>query len=212
MTLPTFLSLTVFAASAAAVNNGYVNTPIMGYNTYNDVVCSPNSSWVETTMTAMVNNGLLGLGYKMFQIDCGWQGFERSPNGSITYDPTPFPDGISPLSNMAHSQGFKWGMYTDQGVYACDTSSQHRPGSLGHEEQDAEMFKIWNADYVKVDNCWVDANDDAPKDPRTDFVSRYSAMWNALQNNNINEMLVCEWGVPYQNPAGTLEGPASTLR
>lgn len=207
MSLPTLLSLSAFATGALAVNNGYVNTPIMGYNTYNDVVCSPNASWVETTMTSMVNNGLLGLGYKMFQIDCGWQGFQRSPNGSITYDATAFPNGISPLSNMAHSDGFKWGMYTDQGVYACDTSSQHRPGSLGHEEQDAEMFAIWNADYVKVDNCWVDANDDAPKNPRTDFVSRYSAMWNALQNNNINEMLVCEWGVPYQDPAGNLEGP-----
>lgn len=208
MVLSMALFLSALSSGAYAVDNGYVQTPIMGYNTYNDVACSPNATWVVTTLNSMANNGLLSAGYKMFQIDCGWQGFQRSPNGSITYDSDAFPNGISPLSENAHHQGFKWGMYTDEGVYACDTISEHRPGSAGYETQDAAMFAQWKADYVKVDNCWVDANNNAPKSPRTDFVSRYSTMWNALQANNINEMLVCQWGVPYQNPQNQLEGPA----
>lgn len=33
-------------------------------------------------------------------------------------------------------------------------------------------------------------------------------MWNALQSVNIPEMLICQWGIPYINPSGDLEGPA----
>lgn len=42
----------------------------------------------------------------------------------------------------------------------------------------------------------------------TDFPSRYGNMSNALRAVGIEGMLVCQWGVPYQNPAGTLEGPS----
>lgn len=135
---------------AIAVNNGYAKTPIMGYNSYNDVACSPTSSWMNQTMQALSSNGLSQLGYNHFQIDCGWQGYDRLANGSITYDSNNFPDGIRPLSNLARSLGLKWSMYTDQGKYACDTSSRLRPGSLGYEKQDAAMFAAWNTEYVKV--------------------------------------------------------------
>lgn len=201
------LAFSTLMGSSAAVSNGHVRVPMMGYNTYNDVVCSPNTTWTQNTINALKDRGFLAAGYNYFQIDCGWQGYNRSPNGSITYDSANFPTGIQPLSDLARSKGFKWSMYTDQGVYACDTSSRHRPGSLNYEEKDAAMFAQWNTDYVKVDNCWVDGNSNAPKDPRSDFPDRYTKMWNALTKYGINEMLVCQWGTPYQASDG-LQGPA----
>lgn len=99
----------------------------------------------------MSDKGFLNMGYKFFQIDCGWQGYNRLSNGSITYDSTRFPNGIAPLSKFAIGLGFAWSMYTDQGVYSCDTSyDPHRPGSLGYEAQDAAMFAAWNVQYMKV--------------------------------------------------------------
>lgn len=196
-------------ASSLALDNGFGRTPILGYNSYNDVACSPNETQITATINALSSKGLTALGFNYFQIDCGWQGYQRLSNGSITYDKTPFPNGIKPLSDLARSKGMKWSMYTCQGVYSCDTSyNPHRPGSLGYEKQDAAMFAAWNTEYVKVDNCFVDPNQNAPKDARTDFPARYGNMSTALANVGIKGMLVCQWGVPYQSPSSGLEGPA----
>ncbi|KAH0421832.1 putative alpha-galactosidase, partial [Aureobasidium melanogenum] len=100
----------------------------------------------------------------------------------------------------------KWGMYTDQGVKACDTGVD-RPGSLNHEKQDALQLAGWNVAYMKVDNCWITADSNAPKDPRTDFPSRFGAFSSAIQAVGIKGMLTCQWGVPYLSPSG-LQGPA----
>ncbi|TKA30684.1 hypothetical protein B0A50_02404 [Salinomyces thailandicus] len=203
------LLLASLARSQANLQPG--REPILGYNSYNDIACDANSTYMDATIRALDATGLKDLGYKYFQIDCGWQAFERLSNGSITYDETRFPDGILPVSELARSLGFKFSMYTDQGVRSCDTTPGGRIGSLGHEQEDAERFAYWGAEYVKVDNCYITADQNAPKDPRTDFPSRFGAMWTALQDVGIEEMLVCQWGTPYINQSGgyeTLEGPA----
>ncbi|KAB8345820.1 hypothetical protein FH972_022875 [Carpinus fangiana] len=194
---------------AVALQDGFGQTPILGFNTYNDVACSPNSTYVEDTINALAAKGFASYGYRYFQVDCGWQGFQRLDNGSITYDESVFPGGIKPLSDLAISKGFQWSMYTDQGLNACDTlTDKLRPGSLGYETEDAAMFRAWNAEYVKVDNCYINGPlENAPKDPRTDFPSRFGNMSSALQDVGIKGMLVCQWGVPYQSPTG-LQGPA----
>lgn len=74
---------------------------MLGFSTYNDVGCSPNQTYVSTTLDAFKAKGLLAAGYNYFQLDCGWQGYQRQANGSITYDPTTFPQGIAPLSKKA---------------------------------------------------------------------------------------------------------------
>ncbi|KAI7158258.1 putative alpha-galactosidase [Hortaea werneckii] len=149
--------------------------PILGYNSYNDIGCSPNSTYMLSTLSALTTTGLQAAGYNTFQIDCGWQGYERLPNGSITYDSSAFPEGIMPISRAAREMGFVFGLYTDQGVHSCDTI--------------------------------VPADENAPKDPRRDFPARFGAMWEALQDVGIEEMLICQWGTPYLN-GSTLEGPA----
>ncbi|EME88829.1 glycoside hydrolase family 27 carbohydrate-binding module family 35 protein [Pseudocercospora fijiensis CIRAD86] len=183
----------------------------MGFNTYNDVACTLNQSYVQNTINAFSSKGFGDLGYKYFQIDCGWQGRQRQSNGSITYDASVFPDGITPLSKLAISKGFQWSMYTDQGIYACDTAKELRPGSLNYEKQDALMFAAWNTAYVKIDNCYVDggsSEQNAPKDPRTDFPSRYQVISSAIQDVGIKGILICQWGTPYQSPSG-LQGPSA---
>ncbi|KAG9569818.1 putative alpha-galactosidase, partial [Aureobasidium melanogenum] len=177
-------TLGALASQATALDNGFGRTPPMGFNTYNPAACTINQTFVRDTINAFADKGLAAAGYNIFGLDCGWQGTQRQTNGSITYDASAFPDGILPLSKLANSRGFKWGMYTDQGVKACDTGVD-RP----------------------VDNCWITAGSNAPKDPRTDFPSRFGAFSSAIQAVGIKGMLTCQWGVPYSNPSG-LQGPA----
>lgn len=85
-------------------------------------------------------------------------------------------------------------MYTDQGVYSCDTKSPAtRTGSLGHEREDALQFAGWNVAYMKVDNCYITPDQNAPKDPRTDFPERFGNWSKAQLNVGIKGMLVCQW-------------------
>ena len=73
-----------------------------------------------------------------------------------------------------------------------------------------EWVRRLDADVVvlQVDNCYIDGSDNnAPKDPRTDFPTRFQNMSTNLQNVGIKGMLVCQWGVPYQSSTG-LQGPA----
>lgn len=114
------LQLTRALPASSNPSNGRADgLPILGYNSYNDVAYSPNETWMEASMNALASRKLVDLGYKYFQFDCGWQGFERLPNGSLTYDAEAFPNGIYPLSQLARSLGMVWSMYTDQGVSEC---------------------------------------------------------------------------------------------
>jgi len=150
------LRLATLASAAYALDNGFGRRPVMGFNTYNAVGCSPNQSYVAETIDGLESQGFLKAGYNHFQVDCGWQGYERQPNGSITYDAEVFPDGIAPLSQYAIEKGFKWAMYTNQGVYSCDTKTPAtRQGSLGYEKQDALQLAAWNVEYMKVHMCML---------------------------------------------------------
>ncbi|CZR48110.1 uncharacterized protein FPRO_12720 [Fusarium proliferatum ET1] len=136
----------------------------------------------------MKQKGFFDLGYTMFQIDCGWFSKERAANGSMTYDKQTFPDGISPLSKYAISQGMQWGMYTGATPYQCMPDYvEDWPASQYHEKADALQFAGWNTVYVKADNCFG---------PDDTLVQRYTNLSNALRDVGINGMMVCEWALP----------------
>lgn len=61
--------------------------------------------------------------------------------------------------------------------------------------------------HSQVDNCYVEPGQNAPKDPRTDFPSRYGKISTALQNAGIRGIGICQWGTPYASPTG-LQGPS----
>jgi alpha-galactosidase len=62
---------------------------------------------------------------------------------------------------------------------------------------------------MQDDNCYADgpaASQNAPKDSRTDFVTRMGKMWTELQRVGIPGMLICQWGIPYSTSGG-LQAP-----
>lgn len=140
----------------------------------------------------------------------GRDGSRNADTGAINFDTRAFPNGIRGLSDYATSKGMKWGMYSDAGLRACDPQVPSPiAGSLGHEEADAKQFAEWNTYTVKYDNCYPDgtaAANNANKDARTDFVTRYTPMTAALRKNGIEGELICQWGVPFQTADG-LQGP-----
>lgn len=135
---------------------GFGKTPVMGYNSYNQLACSPNESTMTAAINAMVDRGFLAAGYNYFTVDCGWSardGQRNASTGALRVDPNRFPNGLKPLSNLARSRGLKWTMYSDAGVRMCDTTAPSPVlGSLGHEAVDAEFFKSMNTEYLKCES------------------------------------------------------------
>ncbi|KAF1943017.1 glycoside hydrolase [Clathrospora elynae] len=207
-------ALITLAGVTHVASQSFPTTPVMGWNSYNQMSCSPNTEKITTTINALASLGFVNAGYKYFQIDCGWasrDGQRNATSGALKVDTKAFPNGLKPLSDHARSKGMKWTMYSDAGVRMCDPESPSPVlGSLGYEAADAEFFKTLNTEYVKYDNCYADgpaADQNAPKNARTDFLSRMGVMWKELQRVGIPGMLICQWGVPFTTSGG-LQGPA----
>ena len=66
ITLATLLA--AGAGGALALDNGFGRTPAMGFNTYNDVACSPNQTYMENTIQSFADKGFPALGYKYMQV------------------------------------------------------------------------------------------------------------------------------------------------
>ncbi len=64
--------------------------------------------------------------------DLCWQ-VSRDGDGNVVPDAQRFHSGIKALADYVHSQGLKFGIYSDAGTGTC----QNRPGGLGCEFQDA---------------------------------------------------------------------------
>lgn len=45
-----------------------ITAQVMGFNTYNDVGCSPNQTYMQNTMRSFASKGFGDLGYKYFQM------------------------------------------------------------------------------------------------------------------------------------------------
>lgn len=65
--------LSTLLALAPRANAAFQKTPTLGFNTYNAVSCSPNDTWVRSTIDGLSSQGFVSAGYDIFQIDCGWQ-------------------------------------------------------------------------------------------------------------------------------------------
>lgn len=151
VTNPTFL-VCIGGAWLAACQT-FQSTPVMGWNSYNLMSCSPNNELVTTAINSLSDGGFVDAGYKYFQIDCGWasrDGVRNTTTGALKVDLNAFPNGLKTLSDLARSKGMKWTMYSDAGVRMCDPEVPSPVlGSLGHEAADAAFFKTLNTEYVK---------------------------------------------------------------
>jgi alpha-galactosidase len=136
-------------APAQALSNGLALTPPMGWNDYNAYGCNVSEQLVEQTAQFMVTSGMKAAGYTYVNIDDCWLTMQRDANGNLVADPAKFPDGMAAVASYVHSLGLKLGIYEDDGTATCSGF----PGSLGHEQQDANTFAAWGIDYLKYDNC-----------------------------------------------------------
>ncbi len=86
--------------------------------------------------------------YDYLVVDDCWHG-ERDSLGFIHANPENFPSGMKALIDYVHSRGLKFGIYSCAGDQTC----AGRPGSRGHQYQDAIMYAKWGVDYLKYDWC-----------------------------------------------------------
>ena len=188
LTVGTVAAVQVLSATAPAqaVDNGLAKTPPMGFNDWNSFGCNVDEQLIEQTADYFVSSGLKDAGYTYVNIDDCWLEKTRSADGHLVPDPVKFPDGIKGTADYVHSKGLKLGIYEDAGTKTC----AGYPGSLGHEQTDANDFAAWGVDYLKYDNC-----NNQSDGTLADFKARYTAMGDALKNTGRPIVYsICEWG------------------
>lgn len=160
-----------------------VNTPPMGWNTWNTFGPNINEQLIMESADAMVASGLKDAGYEYVVIDDIWSLRERDENGRLVPDPEKFPHGMKYVADYIHSKGLKFGMYSCSGFLTC----AGYPGSYGYEWKDAQSFAEWEVDFLKYDYCF------RPNTVRPDIL--YKRMSLALANCGRDILFsACSWG------------------
>jgi len=175
------IALVVPFQRANGLDNGLAKTPPMGWNSWNKFGCNVSEDLIRSMADALVASGMRDAGYQYVVIDDCWQ-VSRDKDGNIVPDPQRFSHGMKALGDYIHSQGLKFGIYSDAGTLTC----QKRPGSRGYEFQDARQYAAWGVDYLKYDWCNHSTQDSA---------ASYSIMRDALAASGRPIVFsICEWG------------------
>ncbi len=160
---------------------GLALIPPMGWNSWNKFGCNVDENMIKQMADAIVSSGMKDAGYQYVVIDDCWHG-PRDAQGNVTADAKHFPAGIKALADYVHSKGLKFGIYSDAESKTC----AERPGSRGHEFQDAAQYAAWGVDYLKYDWCNTGTQD---------AKSAYSLMREALNaTGRPIAFSMCEWG------------------
>jgi alpha-galactosidase len=177
------LALFAISVPAGALSNGVGVTPPMGWNDWNTFGCSISDTLIRGVADAMVSSGMAAAGYQYVNIDDCWAASTRDADGNLRPDPNKFPNGIKPVADYVHGKGLKLGIYAEAGSTTC----AGYPGSLGHEQQDANLFASWGIDYLKYDNCGDHGG--------LTNQQRYTTMRDALKATGRPIFYnLCEWG------------------
>lgn len=167
--------------AAAQKFDELARTPQMGWNSWNTFGCNVDEAMIRQMADAMVASGMKDAGYEYVNIDDCWHG-TRDADGNIQANPKTFPSGMKALAEYVHARGLKIGIYSDAG----DTTCAGKPGSRGHEYQDALTYARWGIDYVKYDWCDTTGIDPA---------SAYTTMRDAIRVARRPMVFsICEWG------------------
>ncbi|HEY2695178.1 MAG TPA: alpha-galactosidase [Pseudonocardiaceae bacterium] len=194
------------ALPASAEPGGLALTPPMGFNDWNAFGCNTSAQLIEQTAEQMVVTGLTAAGYQYVNVDDCWQTKSRDANGNLVPDPVKFPGGIKAVADYVHSLGMKFGIYEDAGTTTCGGY----PGSLGHEQQDANTFASWDVDYLKYDQCNIPFADYPGETHEQIDTTLYTRMSDALRstgrpivfsmcNGTDSAALPWLWGGPVSN-------------
>ena len=151
----------------------------MGWNSWNYFAGKVTDKDIRDSADQIVASGMRDAGYIYVNIDDTWEG-ERDANG-VLHSNEKFPD-MKALADYIHSKGLKIGLYSSPGPKTCANFE----GSLGHEEQDAQLYASWGIDYLKYDLCsfhtimQAKAPDDKAAQMRL-MVAAYDKMGKALK-------------------------------
>ncbi len=142
------LAFTLFAAthSTPAASQQVAQTPPIGWNSWNYFAGKVTDKDIRDSADQIVASGMKDAGYVYVNIDDTWEG-ERDASG-VLHTNSKFPD-MKALADYVHSKGLKIGIYSGPGPKTCAGYA----GSLGHEEQDAQLYASWGIDYLKYDLC-----------------------------------------------------------
>ena len=162
-----------------------VQTPPMGWNTWNTFGEHINEQLIRESVDTFVKLGLREAGYQYVVIDDSWSERERdSKTNEIVPSKEKFPNGMKAVGDYIHENGLKFGMYSCAGVRTC----ANYPGSFGHEFLDARTFARWGVDFLKYDYCLKAFSDKAPY--------LYRRMGQALRTCGRDILFsACNWGV-----------------
>ncbi len=126
-------------------------TPPMGWNSWNWFGKNEiNEQNMRECIDAVVQEGLLDVGYQYFVIDGGWRDTKLGPNGELLAHPQKFPHGMKAIADYAHSKGLKFGLHTVPGTHDCGGDPV---GGFGNEEIQIKQFVEWGLDFIKLDKC-----------------------------------------------------------
>lgn len=160
-----------------------INTPPMGWNTWNTFATNINEQLILDSAKIMISSGLRDAGYNYIVIDDGWSLRQRDENGRLVADPEKFPRGIRALADDLHAMGLKLGIYSCAGNMTCG----RYPGSNSYEFIDAETFADWHIDYLKYDYCHKPIHEVGQQ--------LYLRMATALANSGRDILFsACSWG------------------
>ena len=189
-------STTIAVLSAGAVlvqglDNGLARTPQMGYNSWYDLMGTLTEDAIKDTADAMVELGLLELGYTYLNLDDDWASGRDGATGRLVADPKHWSNGtLAAAAAHAHGRGLLFGTYTDRGTQTCGG----RPGAQGSEALDAQTYADWGVDYLKEDSCHA-------KDDPADGFRQYRYMRDALNATGRAILFsLCGWHSWYAPP------------
>jgi alpha-galactosidase len=141
---PTLLVLSSLTASAQ--KSAVPQVPPMGWNSWNYFAGKVTDKDIRASADQIVAAGMKDAGYVYVNIDDTWEG-QRDSSG-VLHSNAKFPD-MKALADYVHSKGLKIGIYSSPGPKTCAGFE----GSLGHEQQDAQLYASWGIDYLKYDLC-----------------------------------------------------------
>lgn len=195
------LCIMLCVATSVAVAD---NPPLMGWSSWNTYGFQINDSVIKAQADAMVALGFKECGYNHINIDDGFFG-GRDADGKLLIHPTRFPNGLRSVVDYIHDKGLKAGIYSDAGRNTC-ASYWGEPkdtmgigvGLYGHDNEDMNLFfNELNFDFIKVDYCGADANNNADA-LDLDVETRYKEIYEAIKNTGRTDITwnVCRWAFP----------------
>ena len=180
------------------------NPPLMGWSSWNTYGFQINDSVIQAQADAMVELGFKECGYNHINIDDGFFG-GRDAQGNLLIHPERFPNGLRGLVDYIHGLGLKAGIYSDAGRNTC-ASYWGQPkdtiglgvGLYGHDAEDMTLFfNELDFDFIKVDYCGADANNNA-EGLDLDVEQRYKEIYAAIKATGCDDVTwnICRWAFP----------------